>query len=288
MPFTAKIFQVLVASPSDVRGEREEVQKVIHHWNSVNGMNFKIFLQPVLWEKDSLPEVGDRPQELLNKQIVRDSDLLVATFWTRLGTPTGKAESGTIEEIQEFREAKKPILLYFSGQPVAPNSIDQEQFEQLTIFKKTAQKDGLYYEYNSIEEFSTCLFSHLTKIASRWKKDFSEECIFEKSNPHLKEQYISTIESYSVDWKKEKSNMSYDISSSQYLFKDIFKYLKNFISSYHSHLDQDIIVSLNNNANMCNKISEMKLYPDGGKSFENFWKLGDGLFNNLHKMSEKI
>jgi hypothetical protein len=35
-------------------------------------------------------------------------------FWTKLGTATGVAASGTVEEIDRFVAAGKPAMLYFS------------------------------------------------------------------------------------------------------------------------------------------------------------------------------
>jgi hypothetical protein len=35
---------------------------------------------------------------------VESGDILMGVFWTRLGTPTGKAPSGTVEEIEHFRD----------------------------------------------------------------------------------------------------------------------------------------------------------------------------------------
>lgn len=57
--------------------------------------------------------------------------ILVAVFWTRLGTDTGEYASGTMEEVEEFRAAGKPVLLYFSSGPIAPERIDSEQHEDL-------------------------------------------------------------------------------------------------------------------------------------------------------------
>jgi len=59
--------------------------------------------------------MGDRPQAILNKQLGEISNILIGIFWTRLGTHTGQAESGTVEEIEEFMKAGKPVLLYFSN-----------------------------------------------------------------------------------------------------------------------------------------------------------------------------
>jgi len=59
----------------------------------------------------------DRPQAILNRQIVDSGHLLIGIFGNRLGTPTGKAQSGTIEEIEEFRKTGRYVALYFSSAP---------------------------------------------------------------------------------------------------------------------------------------------------------------------------
>jgi hypothetical protein len=40
---------------------------------------------------------------------------------------TGVAESGTVEEIDQFVAAAKPTMLYFSRRPIDPNSINLTQ-----------------------------------------------------------------------------------------------------------------------------------------------------------------
>jgi hypothetical protein len=50
---------------------------------------------------------------VINRQVLADCDLLVAIFWTRIGSPTGSALSGTVEEIEKHLKAEKPAMLYF-------------------------------------------------------------------------------------------------------------------------------------------------------------------------------
>ncbi len=57
---------------------------------------------------------GDRPQGIINNQVVRNCDMLIGAFWTRLGSPTGVEESGTVEEIKWFLKQQKPVMLYYS------------------------------------------------------------------------------------------------------------------------------------------------------------------------------
>ena len=72
----------------------------------------------------------DRAQEVISRQLLKDCDLLVAAFWTRLGSRTGKSPSGTVEEIEEHLEAGKPAMIYFSSVPVEMGSADPEQWAE--------------------------------------------------------------------------------------------------------------------------------------------------------------
>lgn len=94
MSYQATVFKVMIASPGDVAAERNVIREVITEWNNVNADARRTVLLPVGWETHSVPEMGDRPQAIINKQILGGCDLLVGVFWTRLGTETGitKAE----------------------------------------------------------------------------------------------------------------------------------------------------------------------------------------------------
>jgi hypothetical protein len=97
--------------------------------------------------------MGDRPQAIINKQVLEGCDLLVATFWTRLGTPTGSAASGTVEEIQEHTGAGKPAMLYFSSAKASLETVDHEQYRALQQFKQQCQQKGLIESYDSLDDF---------------------------------------------------------------------------------------------------------------------------------------
>ena len=153
MAYQATVIPVMIASPGDVSEERDIIRAVIHDWNDVNAAASKVMLTPVGWETHSSPELGARPQALINSRILRDCDLLVGVFWTRLGTPTGKAKSGTVEEIEEHIAACKPAMIYFSSKPVAPTSIDPAQYSEVQAFKEKCRKLGLVEEFDDATQF---------------------------------------------------------------------------------------------------------------------------------------
>ncbi|MFC0516885.1 OST-HTH/LOTUS domain-containing protein [Mucilaginibacter angelicae] len=153
MAFDAKVFRVLIASPGDVGNERDVIPEVINEWNAINAGISKVVLMPIKWETHSAPLMGDRPQAIINKQLVEDCDVLVGVFWTRIGTNTGVTISGTAEEIEQFLAQKKPVMLYFSQSPVEPDKIDIVQFTALKNFKEKMRLEGLTESYNGIPDF---------------------------------------------------------------------------------------------------------------------------------------
>jgi hypothetical protein len=157
----------MIASPSDVAQERRVIRDVVHEWNSIHAEDRGVVLMPIGWETHSSPSMGERAQEIINVQILRDSDLLVAAFWTRLGSPTGKAPSGTVEEIEEHIAAGKPTMIYFSSAPVHPDSVDNEQYRALREFKAACRQRGLVEEYESISEFREKFASQLAQTVIR-------------------------------------------------------------------------------------------------------------------------
>jgi hypothetical protein len=153
MAYKATIFKVMIASPGDVEEERNVIREAIHEWNSIHSTARKIALLPVGWDTDSTPEMGDRPQAIINYQLPKDCDLLVAVFWTRIGTATTKAVSGTVEEIEEHIKDGKPAMIYFSNAPVEPDSIDPTQYAALKEFKRLCKEKGLIESYQSKVDF---------------------------------------------------------------------------------------------------------------------------------------
>ena len=141
MSYTATVINVMIASPSDMPQERLIARDVMSEWNTIHANDKRTVLMPTGWETHSVPDTGDRPQAIISGQLLKDADLLVAMFWTRIGSPTGVARSGTVEEIEEHIGAGKPAMIYFSSAPVRPDSIDNDQYSALQAFKRSLRAE---------------------------------------------------------------------------------------------------------------------------------------------------
>jgi hypothetical protein len=172
MTLKTQKFRILITSPSDLREEREVAARAINEWNDLHTAEEGIVLLPVRWETHASPEANVRPQDAINRQLVDDCDALVGMFWTKLGTSTGAAISGTVEEIDRIVVAGKPAMLYFSNRPIDPNQIDLEQHKKLRAFKSSTFKSALIGSFKSLPELRRHLLRNLSTEARKLKSKY--------------------------------------------------------------------------------------------------------------------
>lgn len=148
MAYQATVIPIMIASPGDVKMERNIIRDAILEWNNVHAFEEKVILHPVSWDTHSSPELADRPQELINTRLLKKCDLLVGVLGTKLGTPTGKSKSGTIEEIEEHYNAGKPVMLYFSLK-----DLSRTEFDKMPLIAEVEGFKQECREYGIVEDF---------------------------------------------------------------------------------------------------------------------------------------
>ena len=158
-----------MAGPSDVKREIQVARYVIDAWNAAHSHTENTVLQAIYWDTHAFPEIGDRPQGVINRQLVDRCDLLIAIFWKSIGSPTGLAPSGTIEEIDRFRDSGRPVMLYFSEAPL-PNDSDVSKIDQVRQYKKSLN-NGLYWVFKSPAQFRQRLTVHLPRAIARFHEN---------------------------------------------------------------------------------------------------------------------
>ena len=165
MTYLATVIPVMIASPGDVAAERDVVRGVLHEWNDLYASTSSRVLLPVGWDTHAAPDLGGRAQELINTRVLKECDLLVGIFWSRLGTPTGLSESGTVEEIKEHHKAGKPTMIYFSTVPIAQHQLVDKRFQEdwdaLQSFKAWCKNQGLYWEFDNLGDFRDKFRRHI-------------------------------------------------------------------------------------------------------------------------------
>jgi hypothetical protein len=159
MPESITLYRVFLAAPSDVTDELTVVEGLLRDWNLQHGQELRSRLELVNWRTHTRPATGGRPQALINRQAFDSCDVVIAIFWSRFGSPTGRAGSGTEEEIKRGIRQKKAVLVYFSDRP-APG-IKPAEHSRIEKFKKQFGQKALFGSYNSLPAFEVALRNHL-------------------------------------------------------------------------------------------------------------------------------
>ncbi len=156
------IYDLLISCPGDVTDYLEILKESVATFNRSFGVLNNIEVVTKHWSTDSYPESGDKPQELLNKQFVRNCDAAVSIFWTRFGTETDKYGSGTEEEIEEMLLADKQVFMYFLDETINPSEVDIAQYQKVLDFRKKYEDRGVYAVVKDKDDFQRKFTNHLS------------------------------------------------------------------------------------------------------------------------------
>jgi hypothetical protein len=181
MPIDVKLVRIFIASPGDVPEAREAVVQAMHRWNAVHGVNHKIQYLPTRWEQ-ATPQLGAHPQEVINRQQVDESDGLIGIFYTRLGSKTPNAPSGTAAEIDRCSNSGKTCKIYVCKKDVSQTVLEdpkkKKEFERLKQYKGSLKDRGLLGDFVETAELHDKIYDDL----SHWAREFIDAAAAEKKN----------------------------------------------------------------------------------------------------------
>lgn len=161
MPQVVTRYNVLISRPSDANNEAVIAKECIELTNDIYSDESLIYLNPVDWTKNSYADSGDRPQALLNKQLVDKADIVIAIFKERYGTPTKEYGSGTEEEIMLALNAGKRVMLYCCSCKNKNILEEDEERRKIADLKERVQNKVLYKEYDDITDLRKILNHNL-------------------------------------------------------------------------------------------------------------------------------
>jgi len=163
--------RVFVGSPGDTEGERTALGEVIQRINHAPfARDRRVTLSLMQWQTDAWPGFGLDAQAVINEQIQK-YDIFVGIMRHRLGTPTHRAASGSVEEFERayqlWASHKTPsIMLYFSAE-----AVPRDQVEDATKVQKfrehVARLGGLIFDFKDTQHFENMVYAHLEQELER-------------------------------------------------------------------------------------------------------------------------
>lgn len=173
--------KVLASFPSDVVDEASALDVIVSELNRTIGDAHGVRLEIINWLRDVRPGIGVDVQDVVNKQVGDLFDVIVATFWTRAGTPTPRAESGSIEEVKSaVSKSKKTgrlpfVLVYLKHEAVDVFQVDLAQMQTLLGFRQWLTENGVLYKpFQDRASFEAIVRVDLAKIATELARDAGE------------------------------------------------------------------------------------------------------------------
>ncbi|MEI2578554.1 hypothetical protein [Scytonema sp. PRP1] len=217
MPQVEKL-KIFLASPGDVRTERNHVVKVVEEINRTVAPDKGVTLE-VIRSENAFPGYGQDGQAIINSQIGKMSDyvLFIGIMWNRVGTPTKRAISGTIEEFQRARRTfnrigQPDIWFYFREMTKGlKKKTDLEQQEKVKKFKNRYSKNGygLFREYKTPSEFRDKLREHIIFwLNQRSKKRVRKSSVSSKTSTRSSTKKSSARKLQSSDNPEQVSSTS--------------------------------------------------------------------------------
>lgn len=209
--FTAHVYNIMIAAPSDIQTEITEARNAIEQWNQTHAAKTKMVLLPRHWSFSSYPASGaDYAQQILNKQLVEPSDMLICFFGTKLGTPTDTEISGTVEEINEHLKAKKQVMVFFRTTVDDITTINMEQLQLVQDFRNKL-KGVIWHEYKSTEQLRKELYTLIERQVNDHFSGYSENAQIIGDALNTKSNFVLSKEEYDIlrDWVNSGEQEAY-------------------------------------------------------------------------------
>jgi Domain of unknown function (DUF4062) len=171
-----RTIRVFASSPSDVSDERQQLSVVVQELNATLRAlvpDRPTVVELIKWETYVHPDMGRDAQDVVSRQIP-DYDVFLGIMWSRFGTPTKDADSGTEQEFWdahagwEKRRTPSHILFYFCRQDF-PNDVVMKNIDQLqkvSAFRSELANRGLVWNYPSHAAFADTVRPHLVSVLS--------------------------------------------------------------------------------------------------------------------------
>jgi hypothetical protein len=164
---TKKIF---LASSAELKEDRKEFEIFIGRKNK-DWVDKGVFLDLVIWE-DFLDAMSQRRLQDEYNKAIRECDLFVMLFWTKVGQYT---EEEFETAFGQFKSTNKPfIFTYFKDAEISITNANKKDLMSLWAFQEKLNALGHFYTvYKNVDELKFKFNQQLDKLAANGFIEFS-------------------------------------------------------------------------------------------------------------------
>lgn len=161
------VVRAFLASPGDAAIERNALSEVVDELNLTWADFVGTRIELITWESYATPAAGPDPQAAINAQLLDDDqyEIFIGILKGRLGTPTPRAVSGTVEEFekayQRYLSSGVPEIMFYL-------QVGEEQNVETVSFQQRLKDLGVFYwSYRNDRHFEQACRIHLSRQIQR-------------------------------------------------------------------------------------------------------------------------
>lgn len=278
------VFKLLISSPSDTIREKEIIVDVVEYLNdtleTILNVRIKLLGQGISSHSSAS---GENPQDILSKQFGDDYDIYVGIFWKRFGTPTERAESGTIEEFKDaytrFKkdEGEMKLAFYFNTNHTTLTAEEIKEVEKINEFKERLKFIIVYEPYSDYKSFERLFRCNITIFINelmeyrKVKAEYTWITEFTENKSKLLMVEVNRLNELDMNFDKNLSNLLSNVKihpdlnlaqmsavvirmvNATDVMKGVFDEFDNIIRNVFNHIS-DVIVCYNFLSNLEQRI----------------------------------
>lgn len=252
--------KLFISCPGDIKDELDSIRLITEEINKTSGRQNSYVIECLNWIVDTYTQIGEDSQDVINKQLDSEYDILVGILWQRIGTATKRDKSGTIEEINRaLANSKKEALIYFKTTPPENlNLIDVEQLGKVNLFKAELFERGvLYKEFNSVNSFESLFRINIINLISDKLLINSKTSIVFANDPKT-DKYASISEVINqVEQKSQNVDDELDIFELSEQIMSSLGIITSSLGSMTNSVDE-LTIKIRNRTNEIEKFNKLK------------------------------
>lgn len=177
-----QVVSVFLASPGDLKDEREIARGVVARFNRLYSRFFSLTVELVVWE--DVPSAHGRPQEIINRDHLARCELFVGMLNEAWGSNTGKYSSGFEEEFtiaeESLNATGRPAMgLLFKHVDDRRVTDPGKYFAKVLAFKDSIGDRILHKTFKSEtefkEQFEDILAAHVLSLKAKRANQVAQE-----------------------------------------------------------------------------------------------------------------
>jgi hypothetical protein len=159
-------FRIFLASPSGLDQYRRAARETFEHVRLTIASPRAIDFDPIGWE--DIPAGFGRPQGVINAKL-DECNVLIGILGKQLGTPTGEAESGFVEEYERMAaraRAGEPVSIRIYPLRLADEDLADpgDKLKSVLSFRDQLYRDVLVTEVGGVKDFALRLYRDLVAL----------------------------------------------------------------------------------------------------------------------------